>query len=216
MHSELTDDTYWIEETKKSYDAKAVIYASRYSAAPIEAGFKKFLDNVPKHGHILDLGCGHGKWARAFCRFNLNVTGIDFSNNMINIARKMAPKANFLVMNMLDLLFPIKHFDGIWANSSLCHIPKKRIPILLENLWKILKDTGCLQICLKEGTGEIFEEDIKYGGVKKFWAYYQSDEITSLLFEAGFQVKEITVIEKPEGLPYPVHAFLKIFAQKRP
>ena len=65
------------------------------------------LDNNAK---ILDVGCAIGdypKYLTERCNKHFNVIGIDSSKNMIEMAKKNAPKANFEVMDIRRLEFEI-------------------------------------------------------------------------------------------------------------
>lgn len=205
---------YYVDQTKKSYNATAAIYASRYAGKPSHLYFQNFLHKIPINGRILDIGCGHGRFAYVFSESNRQVTGIDFSEQMIQIARKLAPKAEFFVMDMLDLQFPAESFDGVLASASLLHIPKQCIPSLLNRVHSFIKKGGWLHIFVKEGNGEVFEEDIRYGDVKKFWAYYQQDEIKNLIEASRFNIELINIIQQSSTTSHPFHNFIEILAQK--
>jgi SAM-dependent methyltransferase len=70
------------------------------------AGFSEFAASAApalltligdRHGLVVDIGCGSGVLARALMRAGLDVLGIDASAAMIELARKTAPQARFLV-----------------------------------------------------------------------------------------------------------------------
>lgn len=48
-----------------------------------------------RHGHVLDLGCGSGRWSRILLDAGYSVTGVDQSPAMIQLARRYAPGARF-------------------------------------------------------------------------------------------------------------------------
>ena len=64
--------------------------------------------------YILDLCCGTGDLAEIMQKFSSDITGVDFSENMLELARKRLPALNFingkiivlfLVLDMEKLLF---------------------------------------------------------------------------------------------------------------
>ncbi len=65
--------------------------------------FKKFLAN---NSHILDLGCGSGILEKELLKSGYKVTGIDYSADMIEIAKENAPEAEYLTGSFFDLDFP--------------------------------------------------------------------------------------------------------------
>ncbi|HEY0782665.1 MAG TPA: class I SAM-dependent methyltransferase, partial [Thermoanaerobaculia bacterium] len=48
-----------------------------------------------RSGHVVDLGCGGGTWARTLVENRYAVTGIDLSPAMIALARQRTPEATF-------------------------------------------------------------------------------------------------------------------------
>ncbi len=72
-----------------------------------EASFiRKIVPLRPTH-NILDLGCGHGRHAIELSKANLKITGLDYSDYFLKIARKEAKKNNssvtFIKKDMREL-----------------------------------------------------------------------------------------------------------------
>ena len=69
----------------------------------------------PKRGEkILDLGCGTGYLANLIAESGADVTGIDSSEEMINLAKQNYPTLKFELMNAADFNFSQK-FDAVFA-----------------------------------------------------------------------------------------------------
>jgi len=170
-----------------------------------------FLSLLPGGGKILDFGCGPGLDAKIFSDKGFHVIGIDLSVKLLEIAKKIAPKAEFKVMDMLDLKFNTGSFNGIWASASLLCFEKKEIPTIMKNLFKILKPKGILGIVVKEGEGEGFELDKRYS-VEKYFSYYSLEEMNQYIREAGFTLLkgERLILNRS----YHTHPWLLFFAQK--
>ncbi len=62
-----------------------------------------------KNGRIVDLGCGSGRLAELLTGHGHRVLGIDLSPDMIDLARRRCPRAEFRVGSYLDLEFPKCH-----------------------------------------------------------------------------------------------------------
>lgn len=197
--------------TIKSYDETASEYFRVVSSFELLPEIKEFSKKVIKNGRILDLGCGPGHHSKYFSNIGFNVIGIDLSKEMIEIARKESPKSKFKVMDILDLNFEEDSFDGIWASASLLHVPKNKIKSVLIKLKKTLKNNGILYISLKEGLGSELFSDARYGGVDKFYVYYQLNEIQKILKDVGFDILEIEL--KDKRTHYDTNSWLHIFCQ---
>lgn len=98
MHLNVCSQTLTQQKqtTRKSYDLTATEYACRVADLMQEPEIKKFTTFLPKEGAILDLGCGPGRDAHIFKKQGFDVTGIDFSYSMIEIAQKRSPRPIFL------------------------------------------------------------------------------------------------------------------------
>jgi SAM-dependent methyltransferase len=68
-----------------------------------------FKENLKSNAHILDLGCGSGILEKELLQEGYQLTGIDYSPAMIEIARKNAPGAEYLTGSFFDLDFPSCH-----------------------------------------------------------------------------------------------------------
>lgn len=82
----------------------------------------RFLSFIPKHSHILDLGCGSGKpIAQYFIEQGYSVTGVDSSDVMIEMAQQNFPEQTWLQADMRQLHL-MQKFQGILAWDSFFHL----------------------------------------------------------------------------------------------
>ncbi len=56
--------------------------------------------------HVVDAGCGSGPLAEALFSAGFNVTGIDTSHELLEIARSAVPAANFIHGSIYELGIP--------------------------------------------------------------------------------------------------------------
>ena len=155
-------------------------------------GTDKFVSLLKSDNLVLDVGCGAGVKSEYLIKKGLKVVGIDFSEKMIEIARKRIPDGEFFVM---DIMKPIKineQFDGVFAQAVLLHIPKSDVKKVIANLVKQLEPKGYLYIAVKgvkEGQEEekiIKENDYGYE-YKRFFSFYRLEEIINYTKELGMR-----------------------------
>ena len=141
------------------------------------------------------------------------MTGLDFSPELLALARDTVPKARFIEQDLSDLTsLSDASFEGVWANASLHHLCKEKFPQILRELHRLLSPSGALFLSVKKGSGEGLEADKRYGGILKYWAYYTEEEIAALLEQAGFRTLHIHT--DAISNPYQTHSFIKVLALK--
>ncbi len=128
--------------SQKEYDQ----YASEFSTSRkffwSELEFiKKY---VKKNDKVLDIGCGNGRLSDILIDKNIQYTGIDFSKELINIAKKERKNnGNFIQANALSLPFKDNSFDVIFSIAVLHHIPSKENRLLfISEVNRVLKPEG--------------------------------------------------------------------------
>lgn len=198
--------------TKESYEATAEKFAGNVAELAPLASIEKFIRLLPDEAKIIDIGCGSGRDAKIFTEKGVDVLGIDFCSNLIEIAKKNAPLAEFQVMDIETLDFPDASFDGVWAAASLLHIPKIVLPDVFKKIHAILKENGYFYLTLKKGAGEVLEKDSRYGDFQKFWSYFEEDELKEFLEAAHFKIIDFTVVKKHHA--YLTHDGLRAICQK--
>jgi SAM-dependent methyltransferase len=198
--------------TIESYNKTAEEYYKIVTSFEILPELEKFMNLVKENGNILDLGCGPGHHSRVFVENGFNVEGVDLSTEMIAIAKKEVVGGKFQVMDILDLNFEINSFEGIWASASLLHIPKRNLTPVLKELKKLMIKGGVLYISLKKGEGSEVLKDNRYGGVDKYYIYYQSEDIEKILTNVGFEIIEKE--QKGKRDYYDTNPWIHIFCRR--
>jgi cyclopropane fatty-acyl-phospholipid synthase-like methyltransferase len=166
-------------ETIDIYNQKAGEYAGLTDDAnDADPRLAAFITACPKGGHVLDFGCGPGASAALMAKAGLQVSATDASQEMIAMAERhdgvSATQATFADLNESGI------YDGVWANFSLLHAPRKDMPEYLSAIHKSLKPQGAFFIALKTGEGE------KRDRIGRFYTYYSREELDGLLINAGF------------------------------
>ncbi len=128
---------------------------------------------------ILDLACGEGAFARAMAKKGFQVTGVDLSPKMLQIAQERAQRENvkveFLLQDMRSLSFEEK-FDLVtcWYDSLNYLLKLEDLTRTFAGVWR----------ALKKGDLFIFDMNTVYGlaiGWQRYPCYVQQD--TYELFE---------------------------------
>ena len=159
--------------------------------------------NIGNDEKVLDAGCGCGYSMKAiFDNFSQNVYGIDISEGMINLGKKLYPEFNFIVGDIgeIDRYFEIDFFDSILFNLVVFIIPD--IKDVFEKSFKILKENGKIGFSyypeiIDEKGEDLFEIAFnlnKYNKPNK-QVISEFDKCLNALGEAGFSNIEIKKYE---------------------
>ncbi len=173
--------------------------------------YAKFTSILKQGGHILDAGCGTGRFVQYFIKSGFTVTGIDSSSSMIELAAKNNPMAEFKVMDICHLDFPPNYFDGIWNIATLLHLEESGVKSALQESRRVLKDDGILYLATrtKDISISVLEESTEGG--KMMVNYYSPSKLRELLADTGFETIELSV--EPDDYSRP---FDYVFALAKP
>jgi SAM-dependent methyltransferase len=92
---------------------------------------------------ILDFGCGPGRDLRVFRDLGHEAVGLDGAARFVAMAREHTG-CEVLHQDFLALDLPAAHFDGVFANASLFHVPAQELPRVLGELRATLRPDGVL------------------------------------------------------------------------
>lgn len=99
-----------------------------------------------EHLSLLDLGCGTGiQLERLFDKMpNLSVTGIDLSQEMLNVLKDKYPGRilNLLCQSYFDTDFDIDRYNYALSTYSLHHFSESEKSVLYKRIFNSLKDEG--------------------------------------------------------------------------
>jgi ubiquinone/menaquinone biosynthesis C-methylase UbiE len=179
------------EITRETYEQIAPTYAqvSAIMGEELLESAKQFINLLESNPSILDVGCGPGRDMAWFESQGINVTGVDYTQAMLELARSKV-RGLLVQTDMRKMPFKAHSVDGIWCNASLLHLPKTESPAALLEFKRILKPNGILFLAVQVGEGEHLETREVYGEHQRFFARYGSSEMTQMLEVAGFQILE--------------------------
>lgn len=101
---------------------------------------------------ILDFGCGSGRDTKYFLESGFDVTATDGSEELCKSA---SAYTGIQVKHMLfHDLNEAACYDGIWACSSILHLSKDDLRIVINKMSKALKPNGIIYTSFKYGNYE--------------------------------------------------------------
>ena len=131
-----------------AWDRAATTYAATVGgeADPFFRRFRPFLDLQVQDWQgrrVLDLGCGHGWLAGLLAARGAQVTGVDGSAELIDLARTHHPGTRFDVVDLTGGLPPdLGPFDVVVCHMVLMDVPQ--VDVLLHDVTAALAPGGVL------------------------------------------------------------------------
>lgn len=134
------------------YNTNANSFISSTLAVDFSQTQDKFLNLLPPTASILDFGCGSGRDTKCFLDAGMQVDATDGSEELCRLASEYT---GIPVRQMLfeDLDAKVQ-YDGIWACSSILHLPKDVLKDVLMKMIVALKEHGIIYTSFKYGTFE--------------------------------------------------------------
>jgi len=162
----------------------------------------------PRAGErILDLGCGTGHLTAQIAESGAQVTGVDRSAEMVAAARLAYPNFKFEISGATNLKFR-EEFDAVFSNATLHWIHEPEL--VLQGMYRALRAGGrfvaefggkknirAMQDAFDLALAELGAA--KAGEVNP-WYYPSVSEYSALAEKNGFEVRLITLFDRPTGL----------------
>ena len=141
---------------------------------------------------LLDFGCGPGRDLKVFAELGHAAVGLEGAVRFAAMARAHSG-CEVWQQDFLTLDLPDNHFDGVFANAALFHVPSQELPRVLRELHATLKPGGVLFSSNPRGHNEEGWNGGRYG------AYYDLETWRRYMSAARFI--ELAYYYRPAGLP---------------
>ena len=142
------------------YEDNAEWFFKRTVNVDMSATQTRFLSFLEPGAAVLDAGCGSGRDARVFHDLGYRVTAMEPVPGLAALAEAHIGLPVEVIT--FDQIAWRDRFDGIWACSSLLHVPADELPAILDRLRTALMPDGVLWASFKLGTEERIEGDRRF------------------------------------------------------
>lgn len=150
---------------------------------------------------VLDLGCGTGQLISEMAEFFSSpiITGVDFSEKMLDISKSRNPGAIHMQLNADELDKLKGNFDVIICSHSFPYYksPEK----VLHELNKLLKNDGILLMAFASGNNVYDKFALSFVKLTTGPAYYPSDRVFREIVSPYFHVADLQIIKEKFFMP---------------
>jgi ubiquinone/menaquinone biosynthesis C-methylase UbiE len=210
----MTDDEYW-HDMAQYYDERANEYDELYEgkgpAFPDPEAYKNDVGRICEiahdfgRGHLIDIACGTGFWLPYYASNCAEITLVDQSEKMLEVARRRASnnsvpdRCRFIRSNYFDASFSDDCFDSALLGFLVSHLTDTLVQRFFSKLLRILrKDSELLLIDSawskerrnhrqKDGIQDRTLNDGK--SFKVYKRYFEKSEIVDILSSFGFSIQ---------------------------
>ena len=134
------------------YNLNAKNFIESTQNADMHMAQEKFLQLLLGSASILDFGCGSGRDTKYFLEKGYQVVATDGSAELCRLA------GSFTGIEVKEMLFQelneIGVYEGIWACSSILHLPKQELLPVIQKMCNALKDNGVIYTSFKDSNFE--------------------------------------------------------------
>ena len=131
-------------------------YAKEFCTNTVNVEFavtqNRFITKLKSDASILDFGCGSGRDTKYFLEQGYQVTATDGSIELCKAAGRYTgiPIKHMLFQDLNET----DAYDGIWACSSILHLPLPELEDVFHRMAAALKESGIIYTSFKYGTYE--------------------------------------------------------------
>lgn len=162
---------------------------------------------VAKGMRVLDVCTGPGILAQAAVKRGAEAVGLDFSSNLIEIARRAVPQAEFRQGDAQELPFEDDSFDAVVCGYGIIHLPDPEKG--LREIHRVLKPGGTAAVSTWEmakpsnGFGMIFGALNAHGNLDvpipdgpSFLQFSEPEDMTAALQATGFRDTAVRMVDQ--------------------
>ena len=122
------------------YRARAAEY-EQGAYGDVDALLHQVVEPVPAGSEVLELACGTGLWTEQLATRAATVTAVDAAPEMIELARRRAPQATFVLADLFEWR-PPRRYDAVFFSAWLSHVPAERFDAFWAFVGRCLRDGG--------------------------------------------------------------------------
>lgn len=180
--------------TIAAYDKNTQAYATKFMHfLPYSQRIDEFSALLSEGSYVLDLACGPGNTARQLLDAGkkLRLLGVDLSEEMVLVARRNAPEADFRIQDLREMAFPAHTFDAVVMSFCIVHLLDQETMDVITRVHEWLKPGGMFYLSFMQGKQAGFETT-SFSSEPIYFNYYDADLLVAFLQQNGFVIKQIT------------------------
>lgn len=183
------------KETFETWNKLASLYEEKFMHLDLyNETYDLICELLPmRNVKILELGCGPGNITKYLLskRPDFKIYGTDIAPNMIDLARKNNPSANFQVMDSRLIHEFTDSFDAVVCGFIIPYLSPTDLNQLILNASELLNKDGIIYLSFVEGDFKNSGFKTTSTGDRSYFYYHQIDKISKYLIQSSFEITKV-------------------------
>ncbi|WP_026450683.1 class I SAM-dependent methyltransferase [Aequorivita capsosiphonis] len=183
------------QETFNTWNKVAKIYQEKFMILDLyNDTYDSFLDLMQNpNSSVLEIGCGPGNITNYLLskNANLKIKGIDISENMIELAKKNNPTAEFEVMDCREIDSLNTKFDAVICGFCIPYLSQSDCEKLIADCKNLLNNAGILYLSFVAGDYKDSGFISGSSGDRVYFQYHNLDMIKNELKANSFEINKL-------------------------
>ncbi|MCB9222579.1 MAG: class I SAM-dependent methyltransferase [Crocinitomicaceae bacterium] len=180
------------QETFQTWNKIAKVYEDKFMDLTFyNDSYNAFLDLIKgTPPSVLEIGCGPGNITKYLLakKPDLSITGTDIAENMIELASKNNPSAEFKVLDAREIRSLDQKYDAIVCGFCIPYLSKNDCHQLIEDCTEILNKDGILYLSFVVGDYEKSSFITGSSGDRTYFYYHSKAEMEKTLLSYSFEI----------------------------
>ncbi|MFI5451579.1 class I SAM-dependent DNA methyltransferase [Pedobacter sp. UC225_61] len=199
------------EKNFEAWDKMASLYEDKFMHMDLyDDTYALFCEHILKqNAKVLEIGCGPGNITQYLLskKPDFKIDAIDAAANMVELAKKNNPNANFKVMDCRDLDKITTKYDAIICGFCMPYLSKADCAKLINDCATLLKNGGILYLSTIEGDyNQSTYETSSNGEYRLFVYYHETAYLQEMLNENNLDQLHLVRKEYPKGNEISTHS----------
>lgn len=208
------------QKIREAYNKAAETYAETLFWELVDKPLERkildlFYERVCNRGHVLEIGCGPGEIS-AYLRLKglEQITGLDISPKMVELARKRCPMILFETADVFDLPYGAGTIAGVAAPYLIVNFNEEETTEALGEIHRVLTPGGILHLSFHCGDTAYDAENFFAPENTLEFILHDPERIAEIIRTTGFDIVEKIIRDPYAGRESPTVRCL-ILAEKR-
>ena len=184
------------QKTFSTWDKLAQIYQDKFMEfALYNDTYDTFLMSINNYSSakVLEVGCGPGNISKYLLSKNpeLQITAIDASKNMIDLAKMNNPTVQCIEMDARKINKLTDQYDAVICGFCMPYLSQSDVIDLISNCKNRLKNAGTLYLSFVEGDDSKSGYQVGSSGDKMYFYYHPLDVLQETLKAHCFKTEHL-------------------------